>query len=435
MDLHRLLAENMLRFGTKNLSNQLKAKLREQTDTAANTTTDTTTTNKSTVTQTINTDQSKVTEYPAAYITTDATALQRLGTNKARIAAAAKKNVNAAAIEDQLIKTPGYTEFIQHLSMDSNSESANIWYLKLTQDSRIKFLKQFNEDLTTIKSKLKKGKQYEVSLRNKGTQITPGEELPNLKPIPVSINTAGKDVFVDNQSAVTPKVKDQINQLIADIQASTKVFIEQYPSISFKVTNINIASSSSRFRNTNEAADKTWAQLSKERSDAVYEELKARLKEIGIETDDTAVIKRAGYNGDGTSGPNPGKIPVKQTDGSIVMTQAALSRDGTFDNVITDKQEIENSLNLYNKLAKPSDNKDDYDKWKFIIMTCDIVAVVNKIIPVPPTGTANFIMDIKIGTEPGRIKPPRNFEWPEFKFTSTERKAKTKKVMDACPIF
>ena len=72
-----------------------------------------------------------------------------------------------------------------------------------------------------------------------------------------------------------------------------------------------INSSASRFRNTGDAEQYSFAQLSKLRNDWVKEFIMQRLDQLGItvwcSTQNNIQQNINGVNGDGTSGPNPPK--------------------------------------------------------------------------------------------------------------------------------
>lgn len=379
--MKNILAENMLRFGTKNLNRILKQKLAEQA-----------------VSQDLDTSGA---DSGFAYMPSDPTAQKMLGASSQRISNAAERNTNKN-IESELISAYGqvYTDFIQHLSDSRNQESMKIWYLKLTQDSRKAFLEQFK----TAKAQLDKQRRldYEIVLNKGKVTTTQPEGAPPAPPINLGISVSGNDVFQDNTAAITPLIQQKIDQFIADATAAVQNL--QGTDAKIKVTELEIAASASRFRNTNQAANMTWAELSKARANNVKNEIIKRLTSIGITVPDNVVKLKGGYNPDGTSGPNPGKI----TGANGQLVQAVISADGTYNNVIKNP-----SPQDINKFGAPLNTKEEYDKFKFLVMVCKLEITYSQDIPVPPMKVLDYTMEIKTKKPAGTYKFPTRV-WPTF---------------------
>ena len=385
MNLEKLLAENMLRFGTKNLNLKLKQKLAEQSADPAK------------VSQDLSSGDSGF-----AYVPNDPTAQKILGNTIQRVSNAAERNTNKN-LESELISAYGqlYTDFIQHLSDSRNRESMIIWYLKLTQDSRKAFLEQFKNAKPQIDKQRKM--EYEISLRSGKVTTTTPEGAPPAAPIQLGINVSGNDVFQDNTAAITPLIQQNIDRFITDVTTALQNL--QGTDAKIKVTDLEIAASASRFRNTGPAANMTWADLSKARANNVKTELVKRLTALGVIVPENVVKLKGGTNPDGTSGPNPGKIPG--ANGQVV--QAVISVDGTYNNIIQNPTPED-----INKYGGPLNTKNEYDKYKFLIMVCKLEITYEEPIPVPPVKVKDYTMEIKMKKPAGTYRFPTRV-WPDFK--------------------
>jgi hypothetical protein len=105
----------------------------------------------------------------------------------------------------------------------------------------------------------------------------------------------------------------------------------------------------------------TWEQLSRARSQNVLKYILSQLKSAGVDISNYNYTEGGGYNGDGTSGPNPGMTE----DGKPY----AISIDGTFNNV-------DNTGKSRNDFGKPHATKAEYDIYKFILISADISGIV-----------------------------------------------------------
>lgn len=185
----------------------------------------------------------------------------------------ATKNKGSADFNSQLVSSYGelYTSFIQGLSKSPyKSKNADIWYLQLTQDSRITFLNQWKAYLETASKKIQKGKQEVKITLIEGNKTSEKVDLPSnvtTPPPPIVILKefneigAGKNVYNDNKSDVTPYMQGEIQKIITGAQE----VLNQAKTAGGVVvcTKMAVTASSSRLRNTGEAENITWADLSK----------------------------------------------------------------------------------------------------------------------------------------------------------------------------
>lgn len=196
----------------------------------------------------------------------------------------------------------------------------------------------------------------QVIVGKKGEKMKePGSDTPPTeKPIipALIISTTEKidtsDYYLDNSWTLTPAgVEDIEENFILPILETKEKSI--YSCINY----IKIDTSASRFRNTGQASNMTFEELSKKRSDATYEYVIGRLKEIGITNwcdGEKITLNYKGENGDGTSGPNPpsGNYYVPK-DG--VSSQAVLDDKNRGEFGTPHKSKSEYNVHKYNRLS------------------------------------------------------------------------------------
>jgi hypothetical protein len=266
-----------------------------------------------------------------------------------------------------------YDKFIRALAnyeTNLNSGNVTIWYFWLTQQSREDFLEQFIGWVNTKKNRLVR-KIYEKSdlcLDKKGcieadlkkgktsSEVIKKKIIPPKPPIdPFKFNMKGANTFIDNCSDITEGMQSRIDTFFNDITPKIKETLSK-PKGKVLCEKIDVAASSSRFRNTDkgqcDASNLTWAQLSEQRANKVYEEIYKRLSELGVKFTNKHKVLRGGTNRDGTSGPNPGV----NEDG----VQYTISVDGTYRNTIKDPSDEQ-----INEYGAPHPTKDEYDVHKF----------------------------------------------------------------------
>lgn len=353
---------------------------------------------------------------------------------------AKKNNKENVDYNQQLVTTYGdtYKTFINGLSKDPHRGiSANIWYLQLTQDSRIVFLNQWKNYLETASKKVQKGKQeVKISLSSNKNPDTKVELPPNITTPPEPIVLlkefnevgAGQNVYEDNKSEITPYMQGEIQKIINAAQDVMNKAKEASGSV--KCTNLEVVASSSRLRNTNEAANKTWAQLSKERADNVKNSLVIGLKGVGVSVPDNVIELKGGLNGDGTSGPNPprkddkGKSYTLTSDGITVITDTDQERNKPFPKA------------WEGAITTPSTNINDYLPFKFCIISVTLQVtwsvLPDEIKQFETLKSKNFTMEIKPIVKLGNVRiPSKGFGTTLFPGPNPN----TKQRLDICPAF
>jgi hypothetical protein len=387
MKLEKILAENMLRFGVKNLTDELKKKLQEQVDQQIG---------GEKEIYSINNDDATILGIAPATV-----AKFNKNSNTTPVETDDAKTNQSTIWRTELVNKFGpeiYTKFIQSLSKrggnsPTTTENVNIWYQQLTQDSRLAFLTQFNTYISAL-SKREQNAEYLVQLKKgKITREKTSPEVPPAVPIAeFGIDVKGEDVFIDNQSAITARIQQAIDQLISDITQATKAV--EGSDAKVKITSLSVAASASRFRNTGEAVEDTWAQLSQKRAAAVRDSIVTRLAELGITVPSNIITLKGGKNltNDGTSGPNPPVGYNFSTNGIDIVNDQTKRTDTRLGN---------NGV--------PHATKSEYDQYKFLVVTC--TAEVSYDMPAPgvPNEVASrgYNMLITAYKKPGTLKLPK----------------------------
>jgi hypothetical protein len=200
--------------------------------------------------------------------------------------------------------------------------------------------------------------------------------------VPLSLPmTSLDDIFEDNSAQLKPGFEDAVATFIQNIKDAAVKSKVQNPE--FYLLQMSVTTSSSRFRNTGAAENTTWAQLSQERATAAQNYIVRAFSQAGIvvgkspngKYETKYVINPKGENGDGTSGPNPPSPYVFNTDGRGTW-DCSTTRNGQLQapNVCTPKDR--------NKFGQPLPDKAQYEQFKYLACTCDLV-MKNVFTPAP----------------------------------------------------
>jgi hypothetical protein len=253
--------------------------------------------------------------------------------------------------------------------------------------------KRYWKSLTSSTNPLEKGfavaaleEFIKTDPENKWKKVTLGkettdEEIPEeeegKKPgVEIVLPVAGQpssDFFDNNKWAPTDLLKQEVQEdIITPITQLTegKTECDGLP-IAF-LQDITISTSASRFRNGEIIRGTNWLELSKLRNDAALNYITEQLKGIGVLIDgDTKITQNIkGGNGDGSSGPNPGKNAEGQ--------QYAISPDGDFasgnllynDNKAEWKKIIGSAPG---KIKTPHGTDAEYDQYKYCNIKLNVV--------------------------------------------------------------
>lgn len=222
------------------------------------------------------------------------------------------------------------------------SFSAPYLWDKLTQEQKDAIYKQMLGLMK--KSEYTKEKEFNKLIEEKKelnskpyVAVIPSfvEIPPTSTPVPGKVTIIGIDggvenkVFKDNrwgsgQDSASGKVNSDAFQdpvVLEGIKKEIDTFIKKFAAGKItKITSIEIESSASRYRNTNDKGGKaeglSWGELSYNRAITILELFKESAdannlsKEKRKQIQEVTVINSKGTNGDGTSGPNP-PAPIK----------------------------------------------------------------------------------------------------------------------------
>lgn len=167
--------------------------------------------------------------------------------------------------------------------------------------------------------------------------------------------------FENNKSDLTPLTLGIINNIANNIRKT----LAENPNVKARVLSkvkvdntekdvpFTIRTSASRLMNTNEAADKTFLQLSQERSQRVYETMQQILGPLLEGGLPKPIMDFDGTNGDGSSGPNPPKGYSVTTDGK----KSTSYKDGTAE-----------ANRERNKFGPPPTKIEDLNQYKYCII-------------------------------------------------------------------
>ena len=345
---------------------------------------------------------------------------------------------NSKRVESELMAaSTSYSDFMNHLANWNNqSTSSNIWFLTLNNETRKAFLNEYARQLPTINKKL----DYGIEISKGGvttTEVATSDGTTSVSsdvPLLLPYSRRGKDTFIDNKADISPVVQQGIDQYVEELK---DIITNLEPNQKLIIKRFDIGASASRFRNTGEAEKLTWKQLIEKRVDTISNYTETKLKTLGVLVPENIRVRHMGQNpdGSGTSGPNPGKIPVKDAAGNVKMAQAALSKDVTYDNIITDTREITKNLNVYGTPHQPKEEYDQY-KWLSIVIQFEIVVEpVKAVKELQKIGEYSMIIKTreKVGTYkfPDKVLP----KWNKMRASSGNNAKKQLDFLTKCPTF
>jgi hypothetical protein len=226
-----------------------------------------------------------------------------------------------------------------------------------------------------------------------------GEPIPAVR-FDANINrTTQGEPFPNNSTQVGQGVIDWVNGLIQNINQFKKTYPGGKVSVANKVTvdgsvqnyPFTILTSASRYRNTGQAEQMSFKQLSEERAQSVYDYIVNQLSSVVPDIGNTKVVLNSdGRNGDGSSGPNP-PSPNK------------FSMEGGEPNSFKDSGE-----RTFNNM-EPHTSPNEYEQYKFCIIQLAIEFNYNEddeSLPVPPSSLGEW--GIKIISKTGGDGGGRN---------------------------
>jgi hypothetical protein len=351
--MKNILVENMLRFGVKNLSESSMKVLLEQSLMLLN------------FKYGENPDM-----LPAPQIGKMAGKLTNTQNEKA-----AEVNKNLQSQLQELQSHPAYKVLITALG-DSGyvTQNTKIWCWKLSHDVRKAFLDQTQEWLSTKEGQRALKKQNKLPILahlargESEKKVTPGEPQPGFPGFTAPLSIAGATVYKDNSIEIDSALQQEIDRWVSEVQAAINEAKQVNPNATIECVKVDIASSCSRLRNTGAYEGKTWNQLSQDRANNVYNILSAKLKEIGVTMSPKITkVLRGGYNGDGTSGPDPSKDFTLRSGQNT--NQMGWSKTGA-ERQSGKAADSERYVGNYGTLLKSSQES---DRYKFCVANVDFI--------------------------------------------------------------
>jgi hypothetical protein len=315
--MSRLLGKNLLRFGVKNLNESTIKKLQEQDPDDENNDP-----SSGTVTQT-GTGKGSQKGNPDILVDTD-----YLQVSDNVIKRYKRQNPNFDSQLTELKSHPAYKLLLERLS-DRRDEGGRgyspieYFYLFLTQDSRKKFLDQTLAFTRSFTKKRKLQKQLEKDPKYTGADelynfeatlaagklqkykipVEKGPDEIEFQAVEIPLEVTGATVYKDNSIEPAGTLIQAIENWTKEVQIALNAAKQVNPNVIATCSKIDIASSCSRLRNTN---GMTWMQLSQGRANEINKRLTEKLKGLGVLFDPKMITTlRGGYNGDGSSGPDP----------------------------------------------------------------------------------------------------------------------------------
>lgn len=257
---------------------------------------------------------------------------------------------------------------------------------------------------------------------------TPVESQPGMPGFTAPLSISGATVYKDNSIEIDSALQQEIDRWVSEVQAAIDGAKQINPNATIECVKVDIASSCSRLRNTGAYEGKTWKQLSQDRANNVYNIISAKLKEIGVTMSPKITkVLRGGYNGDGTSGPDPSKdftLRSGQTTNQMGWSKTGAERQSG------NTSDLERYVGNYGTLLKSSQESDQY---KFCIANADfIIKAPNQERPTEPTVEYfrgyTLTLKTKFNTSGAGTK-----KFPTIRFKRDKNKVKVR--LDACPIF
>jgi len=262
---------------------------------------------------------------------------------------------------------------------------------------------------------------YPSAIKIEKPEVAPTREEPFTV---IGIDAAEQDkVFkdnrwgsgVDSQGGKVNADAFQNPEVLVSIKNTIGGFMKQYASGNVKINSIEIESSASRYRNTNEKGGKaenlSWGELSYNRAVTIAEIINESAIENNIPADKIKELQSKisifsdGINGDGTGGPNP---PVGNRFGYYDQNGKFIDDNGTFANEIKkdtsldEKKKAEKNRSLLviaelNEKGKPTGkyttrteapkaSPAEYNQFRFVRFTMNAIAIISEpeITPVAP---------------------------------------------------
>ena len=335
------------------------------------------------------------------------------------------KNPNLNSQLTELRQNPAYKPLIEKIMGDE--EMMKIFFFYLNQTSRLQFLKQtlnFLQSFTKkrkLEKEIRKNQNYtgEDNLYDWSAKLVAGDVVKTKIPassvngedaieIEIPLEVVGKTVYKDNLNEPDVTLIQAIDNWIANAKAQIDDVKSTNPEAVAQLMSIDIASSCSRLRNTGDYEGKTWNDLSKDRAEKVYQLMTQKLAAIGVGLNPSLEkVLRGGYNGDGSSGPDPANkftfYDGKKTNGMSFSKTGAEKLSGP---------DSQRQVFTYGSLLPTQLDSDQY-KFCLVIAKIKITAKQAGVEPMKPTVTKSQGYSLELNplykgsNKPVKLKPSK----------------------------
>jgi hypothetical protein len=308
-------------------------------------------------------------------------------------------------------------------NMDLSLRDSIISIINTTDDSRSNFanlLKEFNTPLTSDASVLERDSlissfvlaqnlvnevysQWNDSLKKnmvltitESTETVPGESIGGTVEFPIEWNPdTNIQLYVNNEWNLSPESIESYNQ---NVLSKINIVKEQFPNAIISLKSLDIQTSASRYRNTGQASDLSFQELSGYRNNSAKDYIIASLKENGVTETDTVTPTQEylGGNGDGTTGPNPPE-PNAYVDGGNVKMNTTPTEPR-------------------NQFGEPQATPEEYNQYKYLKVKIVLAATLET---EETTQTTVEVFNYSLDIDGTIIPPPTPVKRPKPKGKSS----------------
>ena len=244
------------------------------------------------------------------------------------------------------------------------------------------------------------------------TEMTAGETVGGNVEFPIDWNPdANVQLYVNNQWEVSPEFINSFNQNVVSKITTLK---ERFPQIEISLLSLDVQTSASRYRNTGQASELSFQELSGYRNNSAKDYIIATLQENGVAGTDavTPTQQYLGGNGDGTTGPNPPE-PNAYVDGGNVKMNTTPTEPR-------------------NQFGEPHSTPEEYNQYKYLKVSIKLKATLPQPSPEQEGVTVfkyELIIDGKIIPSPQPVKRPK----PKGKSSSMNLRDKIAQLLQIDP--
>lgn len=222
------------------------------------------------------------------------------------------------------------------------------------------------------------------------TETVDGESIGGTVEFPIEWNPdTNIQLYVNNEWELSTEAIDSFNQ---NVISKINTLKQQTPEVVISLLSLDVQTSASRYRNTGQASDLSFQELSGYRNNSAKDYIIATLKENGVTETDTVTPTQQylGGNGDGTTGPNPPE-PNAYVDGGNVKMNTTPTEPR-------------------NQFGEPHATPEEYNQYKYLKVTIKLRATLPTEKPTQDSVTVfnyELVIDGKIIPPPPSVKRPK----------------------------